>query len=44
MQGSKALVELPNRLAISWLLGWANAGYVFVPYGMWKHQRTQTQA
>jgi hypothetical protein len=26
--------------AITWMIGWALLGYIFVPYGMWKHQRT----
>ncbi len=37
----RALVELPTWLAIAWMLGWAVLGYVFAPYGMWKHHRAQ---
>ena len=40
--GVKTLVEVPNWVAFSWMFGWAVLGYVFAPYGMWKHQRTQT--
>jgi len=39
----KAFVLLPNWLAIPWMIGWALLGYIFAPYGMWKHQRTQTR-
>jgi hypothetical protein len=39
--GAKTLVELPNSVAIPWMIGWAVLGYVFVPYGMWKHHRAQ---
>jgi hypothetical protein len=39
---AKGLVQLPNWLAITWMIGWAMLGYIFAPYGMWKHQRTQT--
>ena len=38
---AKALVQLPNWVAITWMIGWALLGYIFVPYGMWKHHRTQ---
>ena len=37
----RTLVELPTWLAIAWMLGWAVLGYVFAPYGMWKHHRAQ---
>jgi hypothetical protein len=40
--GIRTLMELPNWLAISWMLGWAVLGYVLAPYGMWKHHRAQT--
>jgi hypothetical protein len=36
-----ALVELPMWLAITWMMGWSVLGYVFAPYGMWKHHRAQ---
>jgi hypothetical protein len=35
------LVTLPPWVAITWMAGWALLGYVFAPYGMWKHQRAQ---
>jgi hypothetical protein len=38
---AKTLVQLPNWLAITWMMGWALLGYIFAPYGMWKHHRTQ---
>jgi len=38
---AKALVQLPNWMAITWMIGWALLGYVFAPYGMWKHHRNQ---
>jgi hypothetical protein len=37
--GVKTFVQLPNWVAISWMVGWALFGYVFAPYGMWKAQR-----
>lgn len=37
----RALMEFPNWVAITWMIGWAFLGYIFAPYGMWKHQRTQ---
>jgi hypothetical protein len=37
--GLRALFELPNFVAIPWMIGWAVVGYVFAPYGMWKAQR-----
>jgi hypothetical protein len=38
---AKALVELPNWLAMTWMIGWALLGYIFAPYGMWKQHRAQ---
>jgi hypothetical protein len=38
---AKTLVQLPNWVAIAWMIGWALFGYIFAPYGMWKHHRTQ---
>jgi hypothetical protein len=38
---AKALLELPNWAAITWMIVWALLGYIFAPYGMWKHHRTQ---
>jgi hypothetical protein len=28
-------------MAVTWMIGWALLGYIFAPYGMWKHHRTQ---
>jgi hypothetical protein len=39
--GARTLVQLPDWLAITWMVGWALLGYVFAPYGMWKHHRAQ---
>ena len=36
--GAKTLVQLPNWVAITWMIGWALLGYIFAPYGMWKEQ------
>lgn len=33
--------ELPNWLAIAWMVGWSLLSYIFAPYGMWRYQRTQ---
>jgi hypothetical protein len=38
---AKMVVQLPNWLAITWMLGWALIAYIFTPYGMWKHHRAQ---
>jgi hypothetical protein len=38
---AKALIELPNWVAITWMIGWAVLGYIFAPYGMWKHHRAE---
>jgi len=38
---ASALIELPYWVPISWMIGWACLGYVFAPYGMWKHQRAK---
>ena len=32
-------VVLPAWAASLWMIVWALLGYVFAPYGMWKHQR-----
>ena len=37
----KALLEFPNWVAMTWMIGWAFLSYIFAPYGMWKHQRTR---
>jgi hypothetical protein len=38
---ARTFVQLPTWLAITWMVGWAFLGYVFAPYGMWKHHRAQ---
>jgi hypothetical protein len=37
----KALSTLPNWAASVWMIVWALLGYVFAPYGLWKHQRAR---
>ncbi len=37
----KALIELPNWLAVTWMIGLAVLGYIFAPYGMWKAHRNK---
>ena len=39
--GAKAFLELPQWLALTWMIGWTLLGYIFAPYGMWKQHRTQ---
>ena len=39
--GLRAIVQLPNWIAITWMISCALLGYVFAPYGMWKHHRAQ---
>jgi fatty acid desaturase len=38
---AKTVLELPNWVATVWMILWAFLGYVFAPYGMWKHHRNQ---
>jgi hypothetical protein len=38
---AKTLLELPNWVAMTWMIVWAVLGYIFAPYGMWKHHRAQ---
>ncbi len=38
---AKTFVQLPSWLMIAWMIVWALLGYVFAPYGMWKHHRAQ---
>jgi hypothetical protein len=38
---AKTLVELPGWLVIIWMIGWALFGYIFTPYGMWRHHRAE---
>jgi hypothetical protein len=35
------IFELPNWLAIAWMVNWSLLGYIFAPYGMWKYHRAQ---
>ena len=37
--GLKTIVELPQRAAVTWMIGWAAVGYLFAPFGLWKTQR-----
>ena len=39
--GARTLVQLPEWVAMTWMVGWALLGYIFAPYGMWKHHRAQ---
>ena len=39
--GAKTLVQLPDWVPITWMVSWAILGYIFAPYGMWKHHRKQ---
>lgn len=39
--GIRALVQFPTWVAVTWMLIWASLGYVFAPYGMWRHHRSQ---
>jgi hypothetical protein len=39
---AKALLELPNWVATTWMIVWAFLGYIFAPYGMWKHHRASS--
>jgi hypothetical protein len=38
----KVWVPLPMWAAGIWMIVWALLGYVFAPYGLWKHQRART--
>ena len=38
---TRTLVQLPEWVAMTWMIGWALLGYIFAPYGMWKHHRAQ---
>jgi hypothetical protein len=38
---AKTGVPLPYWVPTTWMIGWAFLGYIFAPYGMWKHHRTQ---
>ncbi len=38
---AKTLIELPNWVATTWMIGWAVLGYIFAPYGMWKHHQAE---
>ena len=39
---ARTFVEFPTWLAVTWMIGWSLLGYIFAPYGMWKHSRAQT--
>ena len=39
--GARTLVQLPEWVPMTWMIGWALLGYIFAPYGMWKHHRAQ---
>jgi membrane protein DedA with SNARE-associated domain len=39
---AKVFVQLPTWTASLWMIVWALLGYVFGPYGMWKHQRAHS--
>ena len=30
---AKTLVQVPNWMTITWMIGWALLGYIFAPYG-----------
>jgi hypothetical protein len=38
---AKTMLELPNWVTITWMIGWAVLGCIFAPYGMWKHHRAE---
>ena len=38
---AKTLLELPSWVTMTWMIVWAFLGYIFAPYGMWKHHRRQ---
>jgi hypothetical protein len=40
--GVRTIVQFPDWVAITWMVSWASLGYIFAPYGMWKHHRAQT--
>jgi hypothetical protein len=40
--GARAIMQFPDWMSMTWMVGWASLGYVFAPYGMWKHHRAQT--
>jgi hypothetical protein len=42
--GVRAIVHFPDWVAITWMISWASLGYIFAPYGMWKHHRAQTMS
>ena len=39
--GVGALVELPTWAPMTWMVGWSVLGYIFAPYGLWRHHRAQ---
>jgi hypothetical protein len=40
--GAKTLVQFPDWLAITRMVGWAMVSCVLTPFGMWKHYREQS--
>jgi hypothetical protein len=38
---AKTSLGLPNWVTTTWMITWSFLGYVFAPYGMWKHHRAQ---
>jgi hypothetical protein len=36
---SRTLFEFPHWMAVTWMIVWSFLGYIFAPYGMWKHHR-----
>jgi hypothetical protein len=41
---ARTLVTIPDWMAISWMIVWSLLGYVFAPYGMWRHNRAQAES
>ena len=39
--GIRTVVEFPNWIGLTWMLGYSLLSIVFAPYGMWKQQRAQ---
>jgi hypothetical protein len=38
---AKTSLGLPNWVTTTWMITWSFLGYVFAPYGMWKHHRAR---
>jgi len=41
--GVRAIVALPEWVAVTWMISWAALGYLFAPYGIWKAQRKKIE-